>query len=50
MIEQLGKKIPRELFKNTQCNKKYFILAFYHAWFWGRCGKEFCWAGGELWE
>lgn len=18
--------------------------------FWGRCGKEFCWADGKLWE
>lgn len=41
MIEQLG-KIPHKLFKNTQCDKKYFILTFYNDWFSGvNVGRSF---------
>lgn len=45
------KEIPGGLVKNAECTEKLILfLDFMLAGFWGRCGKEFCWADGDLWQ
>lgn len=49
-IEQSGKKSLVNSLKLYSVLKSILFLDFVLAGFWGTCGKEFCWADGELWQ